>query len=395
MKNIAIINVMNIKSTGKIALNLLNQLTDKGYNVTFFYGRGEKSNDPRQIRFESRFEVLVHAFLSRLTGLQGFFSCFATRRLVKEMKKRNTDTVILLNPHAYYLNERVFYSYVSKSNLRFIYIVPDEYAFLGKCSGNPGCERFKTGKGKCPNIHRYPESWLFDTCPIVMKGKEKNYKNINRAKFVGPEFVINHLKQSFLGQFMPTAVLDEAIDISLYQPRDAKKLRQELGISEEKVIILCIAPPYKKIEYFKQVAEKLKYNEKYIFIHVGKDDAVTQGNYIHVNFVKENSDLALYYSMADLFLFTSMGDTMSNACLEALACGTPLLTFNISGMPYLMDNSVGTMVEPGNVEQLVKIVEKTEKKTPDIMKRCRTYAEGRYDMNKYSDKLLDIAKGIK
>lgn len=395
MKNIAIINVMNIKSTGKIALNLLNQLTDKGYNVTFFYGRGEKSDDPRQIRFESHFEVLVHAFLSRLTGLQGFFSCLATRRLIKEMKKRNIDTVILLNPHGYYLNERLFYSFVENYNLRLVYIIPDEYAYMGNCSGRATCERWKTDRGKCPNIHRYPNSWLFDTCPFVMRIKEKNYKRLKRAKFIGPEFVINNLKQSYLGQFMSTAILDEAIDIDLYQPRDASKLRQELGINEDKVVILCIAPPYKNIGDFKCVAEHFKNEDKYVFIHVGKDDTVTQGNYIHVNFVKENSDLAVYYSMADLFLFPSLADTMSNACLEALACGTPLLTFNISGMPYLMDSSVGTMVEPGNVEQLVKIVEKTEKKTPEMTKRCRRYAEERYDMNNYADKLLGIAKSIK
>ena len=395
MKNIAIINVMNIKSTGKIALNLLNQLTEKGYNVSFFYGRGEKSDDPRQIRFESHFEVLVHAFLSRLTGLQGFFSCLATRRLIKEMTKRNTDTVILLNPHAYYLNEHIFYSYLSKSNLRVVYIIPDEYAYMGNCSGGALCERWKTGKGDCPNIHKYPDSWLFNTCPIVMRGKENNYKKLKRARFVGPEFVINNLKLSYLGQFMATAVLDEAIDINLYQPRNASKLRKELGITEDKVVILCIAPSYKNIEYFKLVADHFKGSDKYVFVHVGKDDTLSNGNYIHVNFVKENTVLAVYYSMADLFLFPSLEDTMSNACLEALACGTPLLTFNISGMPYLMDETVGTMVPPKNVDDLVNVVKRTGKKTQDVINRCREYAVNRFDMNEYANKVINIAKEIK
>lgn len=394
MKNVAIVNVVNNKSTGKIALNLLNQLSEQGYNVTFYYGRGEKSNDPRQIRMNTRFGVFLHAFLARLTGLQGFYSHFATWRMVKDMKRRTVDTVIMLNPHAYYLNEKLFYSYVAKNNLRFIYIIPDQYAYLGKCSGNPKCERYITGKGKCPDIRRYPESLFFDTCPMIMHNKENNYKKLKRAKFVGPEFVISHLRKSYLGQFMPSAILDEAIDINLYKPRASGHLKKQFGIDEKKIIILCIAPPYKRVELFIKVAEHFKDDNRYVFIHIGKYNSTSHDNYIHIDFVKENTDLAAYYSMADLFLFPSMGDSMSNACLEALACGTPLLTFNISGMPYLMDETVGTMVEPLNVDQLITIVEKTEKKTQEVQNRCRLYAESRYDMSKYADKIIEIAKDL-
>lgn len=394
MKNIAIVNVVNNKSTGKIALNLLNQLSEKGYNVVFYYGRGEISEDPRQIRMNTRFGVWLHAFMSRLTGLQGFYSHYATWRMVTDMKRRDIDTVIMLNPHAYYLNEKIFYSFIAKKNLRFIYIIPDGYAYLGNCSDHTNCVRYIKGNGNCPDIHRYPVSWLFDTCPLVMKGKENNYKKLKRAIFVGPEFVVDNVKRSYLGKYMPTAILDEAIDLSLYKPYDASNLRAELGIDANKVIVLCIAPPYKNknVGSFIKVADYFKRNDKYVFIHIGRYESSSHDNYIHIDFVKENSDLAVYYSMADLFLFPSLEDTMSNACLEALACGTPLLTFNISGMPYLMDETVGKMVEARNVEQLIEVVKRTEKKTQDVVDRCRAYAERRYDMSKYSDKLIEIIK---
>lgn len=394
MKNVAIVNVINSKSTGKIALNLLEQLTEKGYEVTFYYGIGDKSNSSNQIRFNSLFEFKFHSLLSKITGLQGAFSTFATRRMLKEMKKKDIDTVILINPHAFFLNEKLFYSYIANNKLRFIYIIPDEYAYLGNCAVNPPCERYMTGKGKCPNIHLYPNSWFFDTCSVIMNRKLSCYKSLSRARFVGPEFVINNLKKSYLGKSMQTAVLDEAIDIHLYSPKDTAKLKEYHGIDDDKIIILCIAPLSKGVEYFKQVAERFKKDDKFVFIHIGKDDIESHDNYIHVGFVKENSDLAVYYSMADLFLFPSMADTMSNACLEALACGTPLLTFNISGMPYLMDDSVGTMVKPKSVDELVSVVKKTEKKTDEIVNRCRQYAERRYDMAKYADRIVEIANSI-
>ena len=394
MNNVAIVNVINAKSTGKIALNLLEQFTLKGINATFYYGIGKKSTNNNQIRFNTRAEVQVHKLLSRLTGLQGFFSSFATRRMLLDMKKRGVETIILINPHAFYLNEKKFYSYIAKNNLRFIYIIPDEYAYLGKCAVNPPCSRYLTGEGKCPNIHLYPNSWFFDTCGIIMKRKLNCYKNLKRARFVGPEFVVNNLRKTYLGKYMQSSILDEAIDLSLYSPRDASKLKEVHNIGEDKVVILCIAPPYKGITYFKQVAERLRENDKYVFIHVGKDEIESHDNYIHVNFVEKNSDLAVYYSMADLFLFPSMADTMSNACLEALACGTPLLTFNISGMPYLMDKSVGTMVTPKSIDELTDVVSKIEKKTIETVSRCRQYAEKRYDISKYAERIIEIAEGI-
>lgn len=395
MKNIAIINVVRDRSTGKIAQNLLTQLSQKGYNVTFFYGRGEKSTDKRVIRIDTPLEEKLHAIMARITGLQGSFSWCATKRMLRKINSLNIDTIILINPHAYYLNEKALFSYISKNNIRFVNIIPDEYAYLGKCAVSPVCDRYITGKGKCPNIHRYPKSWFFDTCPSIMRRKEQCYKQLKRAMFVGPGFVIDNLKKSYLGKYMPAAVLDEAIDIDMYQPRDSNALRLQLSVSEEKIVILCIAPPYKGIQYFKQVAEHFKEDERFVFIHVGRDEEVIKlKNYIHVGFVKENSDLAVYYSMADLFLFTSLADTMSNACLEALACGTPLLTFDVSGMPYLMDETVGTMVEPMNVDQLVSVVKRTKKKSQDVINRCRAYAENRYDMSRYADKIVEIVRLI-
>lgn len=395
MKNVAIINVVKDKSTGKIAVNLLNELTSKGYNALFFFGRGEKASDIRMMRIDTPIETYIHAFLARLTGLQGSFSWFATKRMLKQLKKHSIDTVILINPHAYYLNEKLLYNFMADNNIRFISIIPDEYAYLGNCAVDPPCERYKTGCGKCPNIHLYPNSWFFDSCHIVMRRKEQCYRKLKRARFIGPSFVINNLNNSYLGKYMSSSILDEAIDIELYHPQDSSNLKNELGIDKDKVVILCIAPPYKGIEYFKQVAMRFKGDDRYVFVHVGKDEnALSESNYIHINYVKENSQLALYYSMADLFLFPSLADTMSNACLEALACGTPLLVFNISGMPYLLDDTVGTIVEPRNVEQLAQVVAGTRRKTDEVINTCRKYAEKRYDSRLYSEKVIEIAESI-
>ena len=81
---------------------------------------------------------------------------------------------------------------------------------------------------------------------------------------------------------------------------------------------------------------------------------------------------------------------MPNACLEALSCGSPLLCFDISGMPYIADETVMTLVEPKNVDQMVSAIVNTHKKTEQTIKISRDYAINRYDNQKYFSRLIEI-----
>ena len=109
MNNIAIINSCDNKSTGKIAKNLHAFAFQKGYKSLFCYGRGEKgSKETGTYKIDTNIEIIVHVVLSRLTGLQGCFSFFATKRLIQKLKQEKIDTVYLVNLHGYYLNRKVW-----------------------------------------------------------------------------------------------------------------------------------------------------------------------------------------------------------------------------------------------------------------------------------------------
>lgn len=395
MKNVAIVNSCDWGSTGKIALGLLNNFNKKGFNAYFYCGRGKNSIDNKIIHYESIIESAIHAILGKLTGLQGNFSFFATKRMMHDFMHKNIDTVFLLSSHGYYLNENVFFDYIKKLNIHLVYIMIDEYPYLGKCTNAPSCSTYKLGYGKCPNIKKYPPSFFFDTCKYIQKRKLRNYKKVPNTLFVGPQFVIDCSKESFVGRHLKMATLDEAIDVQLYKPLETSHLKKELGLKEEQIIIVCVANTRavsKGGKYFTELAKQFSNDEKYVFVHIGYKETPVglPKNYITINYIEKDEDLALYYSMADLFVFPSVFDTMSNTCLEALACGTPLLTFNISGMPYLMNDAVGTMVPPFDVMKMAEKVRNIEKKTSQTIKICRNYALERYDNRKYADKLISL-----
>jgi len=395
MKNIAIVNSCDWGSTGKISKAILKDFISKGYNAYFYYGRGGISNGIDSFRFENKFEIRIHALLSRITGLQGWYSRLATKRLIKYLINNSIDTVFLLSPHGYYLCEKYLYDYIIKSGIRLIYIMIDEYAYLGKCGAPLGCSNYKNYCKQCPKWNKYPESWFFDRSYDIFQMKLHAYSKMKNVLFVGPEFVVNNAKQSPLGDYMNLQILDEAIDLDLYKPVETIELRRELGIKEHQIVFLCVAPAKDEIKgarFFVEAAKFFADNDKMVFIHIGYNNNLSYSNknFIPIEYIKNDGDLVKYYSMADLFVFPSLADTMSNTCIEALACGTPLLCFNISGMPYLLDETVGTLIPPQNVDSMINEIKKTVKKDDATIQTCRRYAEKRYDKKHYSDKLIKI-----
>lgn len=403
MKEVAIVNVMPNKSTGNIAGNLYKSLSVNGYNPLFVYSYGSEEallQYANRYKIGSRLENRIHKFLAMLTGLQGYFSIFATWRLLRIFTNKKIDTIYLLNIHQWYLNERMLFNYIAKKKLALVYIMIDEYAFLGRCCFSLGCDRFTTGCGHCPSLKdHYPPTWFFDRSAQIFKMKQKAYSKLNRAVFVSPECQIIQSRKSPIMNGKRTVIVDEGIDISVYVPKDTTALKKSLGISDDKIVLLSAAPfsdPRKGCEYFLKLAFEFENDERFVFVHVGFDveNVATPKNFVKVGYIYDQNKYAEYLSMGDLLIFLSFADTLSNTCMAALACGTPLLCFNISGMPYLGDSSVLTLVEPKNGEQLKQVVEKIEKKSKETIRICRNYAEKRYDQKKYNERLIALAQGL-
>ena len=398
-KNIAILNTVFDRSTGKIATGLLNYLIKNGYSAVLCYGRGSKKEDNTHYRIDYPVEFLMHALLCRITGFQGAYSYFATKRLIKKLKGLKIDTIYGISLHGYYLNERLLWKYINENDIKFIYVMIDEYPFRGKCGYSGDCKNYLNGCGNCPRIKEYPKSLFFDKTAKMYEIKKEAYAKLKHTIFVGPEYTIKAGIQSPLLTGIKTEVIDEAIDLNLYYPRNVGGLQEKLHINSNKIIILCIAPfssERKGCKYFLQLAERMREDDRYVFVHVGYDGdtSLCPSNYIPIGYESDQDKLAQYYSLADLFVFPSLLDTMPNACLEALACGSPLLCFNISGMPYIANAETAIFVEPKNVDQMMEVVKKTGKKSQEIIDRCRDYAKKRYDNQMYFEKLLECGKKI-
>ena len=394
--NYAIINTCDFGSTGKIAVGLLDYLKAKGENVIFCYGRGQKHTSSDRYLFSSNVEVSIHYVHNKITGQLNSSSIFATRRLIKKLRQRNVKNIFIINLHGYYLNEKMFLDYLVSDQINVVYIMADESAFLGNCTYRNGCENYLKQCVNCPKLRGIAKFLFPNASNSSYLIKQRAYNAISNIVFVAPEFVIKSSADAPLLNGKTTTIIDEAIDVRVNHPKDTTPLRCKLGIADDVIVIGCVAPysyERKGVRFLIDAARRLQNDKRFMFVQVGydsQDKSQLPSNYIPVGYISNQEELTEYYSLADLFVFPSLQDTMPNACLEALACGSPLLCFDTSGMPYIADETVMTLVEPKNVDKMVSVIVNTQKKNEQIIKKCRDYALNRYDNQKYFSRLFEI-----
>ena len=388
---VAIINsVCGYGSTGRNVIKNYNRLIKYGHMARIFYGLKRQKYDNSDFVFigSSKFINVIRQKIDILLGTSGLFCFFPTYKLFRQLNAFSPDIVWLNNIHGGYLNEYLLLRYLKQKNIFTVYGMPDEYAFLGKCCSVTTCEKYKVGKGcyKCPMLHSYPKSLIFDNSRLKFLLKKRAYDGFDNIVFRSAPYVIDHARQSILLKNKELIASDSSVDIeNIFFPRNTYELRTDLRINEKSKIMLLCAPftdVNKGGKYFLEAARKCydKCGMDIVFINVAFDGDIQScpPNFIGLPYETNRDKLALYYSLADAYVCTSISDAQPNSCLEALGCGTPIIGFNCSGVPYIAPNEFGTFVTPFKVDELVSAIIYCKKKTKDSIMRCHEYANNRF-----------------
>ena len=92
-------------------------------------------------------------------------------------------------------------------------------------------------------------------------------------------------------------------------------------------------------------------------------------------------ELAMLYSEASVLINPTYADSFPTVNMEALACGTPVITYNTGGSPEIIDENTGVVLEQGDIGGLVMAITKM-KETPLSSVDCRNRAVEKYDKDK-------------
>lgn len=366
MKVVQINSYCGIGSTGRIAVEISKKLDEMKCENYIFYGVGD-SEYKNGIKFGGFINVRLHQIATRLLGKHGFYSKVATKNLIKELSKINPDIIHLHNIHGHYINIEILFDYLVTNNKKVVWTLHDCWSFTGHCAYFEfnECEKWKRLCHDCPALKDYPVSLIFDRSKESYIDKKKIFNELESLMLITPsKWLASQVKQSFLKN-IPVRVINNGIDLELFRPMVKTNIRQKFNI-KSKFIILGVASYWSKrkgFKFFLELSPLLEQDE--VIIMVGVDDkqqGLLPDNIIGINRTDSIDELVDIYSASDVFINPTLEDNFPTTNIEALACGTPVITFNSGGSPEIVDKKTGFVIGKGNIKELLGAIREVKMK---------------------------------
>lgn len=382
-----LINSCNFGSTGNIMLEIAETAENGGYTAAVCYPQSRdnsRKQKEKDLIIGTRFSRNIHLMLAEITGLNGCFSYFSTMKLLKKLDKLKPDIIHLHNLHNCYINLSLLFKYIKKHNIKTVWTLHDCWAFTGHCPHFDmiGCDKWKTGCYSCPQYKEYPKS-LFDNSKIMYRLKRKWFSGVKNMTIVTPsEWLASLVKESYLKDY-PVKVINNGIDLNVFKPTESD-FRKKYAL-ENKYIVLGVAFGWgrrKGLDVFVELEKRFD-KEKYKIVLVGTDDNIDKllpDNIISIHRTQNQTELAEIYTAADVFANPTREENYPTVNMEALACGTPVVTFNTGGSPEMFDETCGAAVAKDDNDAMYNEIIRICEAKPYSMEACIKKAKG-FDKN--------------
>lgn len=384
MKKLLIINVTaNSGSTGRIAEEIGQTAISNGFDTYFAYGRLARESKCKLIKIGKKLNVRLHGIESRLFDNHGFSSRIATKRFIKEIERIKPDIINIHNLHGYYINVKILFEYLNKTNIPIVWTFHDCWPFTGHCSyfDRYNCTKWETECHSCPNKHGYPSSLLLSRAKRNFNKKRKLFSNYKKTTIVTPSNWLSDItKQSFFkGKNIVT--INNGTDLTTFKIVNGNK-RHSLNLQNKKIVlgVASIWDKRKGFDDFIRLNELLSDDYKIILVGLNKKQIESlPENIIGIERTESVHELAELYSMADVFVNPTYSDNFPTTNIEALACGTPVITYKTGGSPEAIDEMTGIVVEQGNINKLKEAIESVAKDKAMYTEKCRERAVNLYN----------------
>lgn len=356
-------------SVGRIVNDIYHELKKAGHECKVAFGRGEIKGIEKSdaIRIGNENEVRLHALISRITDKAGFYFPKSTQKLIEKIENYQPDIIHMHGNYGYYINIEVLLNYMKDSGIPVVNTLHSCWDFTGHCCyfDYIGCNRWKTGCEHCPQKKEYPKSYFFDNSKFNYQMKKKLFSSLENMVIVTPSYwLANLVEKSFLSKY-PVKVINNGIDTEIFKPTKGN-FRERYNCKEKK-IILGIANVWDRRKGLETFIELSKYlTEDYQIVLIGLSKMQLRKlpkTVIGITHTNNPNELAEIYTTADIFLNPTLEDNYPTTNLEALSCGTPVIGFNVGGIPEQLDMNRGIIVETGNVHKIIESIRYYDNRT--------------------------------
>ncbi len=325
-------------------------------------------------------------------------------------KELNASDADVLNLH-FLGNDTLSIEEIGSLNKPLVWRLPDMWAFCGAEHYvdvmNDETDRFRYGYLKTNNTQ--PSK---DFNRKVWKRKYKSWQK--PIHIVSPtNWLADCVRKSYLMKNWPVTVIPTAIDLQLWKPKEKSHIRYALGLPLHVPIILFgamggTADPRKGGDLLFEALGKLKSlskgtsleNIELVVFGQSKPDKENGLDFpVHyMGHLNDDITLSMLYAAADVMIIPSRQDNLPGTAIESLACGTPVVSFDIGGLPDLIAHKQnGWMAKPFDTtdmaEGILWILSDKERYS-HLSKKARTLAEERYHANSIASKYAALYHDI-
>ena len=399
MKRVIEINVAsNRGSTGRIAENIGLTMRASGWECYIAHGsRYCGTSELNDIPIGNKRFEYVHYIKSYLFDAQGLGSKVATREFVKTIDLIKPDIIHLQNIHGYYINYSFLFSYLEESRLPVVWTLHDCWPFTGHCVyfDAVGCGKWRTHCENCPQRKTYPQS-IIDRSYINFEKKKKIFCSLDNLTIVPvSDWLSGLVSNSFLSEF-PRHVIHNGIDLSVFHPGN-DSLKSKLGFQNKK-LVLGVADGFgqrKGLDDFVALNKIISPEYQIVLIGASKSEIEKlPKDIVAIPRTDSQSQLAEYYSAADAYVNPTYEDNFPTTNIEALACGTPVITYRTGGSPEAVSPETGIVVEQGDVAGMAEAIREICKNKDFYTVACRKRAEEHFDKDKCFEKYVELYERI-
>lgn len=398
MKVVQVNSVSGYGSTGRIVIDISETLDAHNFENYIIYGRKD-SDYKNSIRLGSNYNVLSHLIKSRVLGKHGFYSKKATEDLVEKLEEIDPDIIHLHNVHGYYLNVEILFNYLAKANKQVVWTLHDCWSFTGHCAyyDYVDCSKWQTKCHSCPQLKEYPKSMFFDRSEESFIDKKQLFNSVENITFVTPsKWLKDELGLSYLKNY-PATVINNGIDLTSFKPSKGN-FRASHSL-EDKFIILGVASVWERrkgLPYFFELSEMLAEDEVIVLVGLtSKQIEQLPINIIGIERTSSLKELVEIYSTADVFVNPTLEDNFPTTNIEAIACGTPVVTFDTGGSPEIINQKTGLTVTKGDSTGLYKAIKTIKQNTKaSYTKACVERASSKYSKDFAFDQYVLLYKQL-
>ena len=388
----------NWGSTGRIAEEIGQIIIKEGGESYLAYGRYHNTGLSKPIFIGNKIEIYNHVLQSRLFDNHGLLSKNATKQLIKQIETIKPSIIHLHNIHGYYLNYPILFDFLSNIKVPIVWTLHDCWPFTGHCAHfeSINCYKWKKQCHNCKGLNTYPKAFIDSSHRNFLLKKEFLTKVPNITLVPVSNWLEQLLSESFLSHYK-THVIHNGINIDLFKPTLDSTILRKFKIKDRFVILglTNIWAKTKGLNDFIELDRLIDHNIFQIFLVGLNNNQIKKLPETIIGIPRTDSieDLVKLYSHAGVFVNPTWEDNFPTTNLEALACGTPVITYNTGGSPEAIDENTGYVVPKGNIHELYEAIKKIQEGKIN-REECRKRAEKLYNKEERFKEYIDLYNSL-